>query len=142
MHVHQMNFMIVSALNVFFGTFIIIHEIIGFVVDVSCWHYFFGMFTQTSFNIDVIPMQLDRFLAVYWNINYSGRVSKKMALISCLSSKVTATVVTLCVAYLDDSYGKCSADLALTYLKGSNIYLDAYPKLVVGCILYKQGRKL
>ena len=119
MHVHQMNFMIVSALNVFFGVLIVLNEIIGFVliVDVCCWLYFFGMFTQISFNIDVILMQLDRFLAVYWNIKYSGRVSTKMSLISCLSSKLTAIIVTLCVAYIDDSYGKCSADLALIYLK-------------------------
>ena len=86
-------------------------------------------------NTDVFLMQIDRFLAVYWNLKYKSRVTAKMAIRSCLASKVFAIIVTVSVASLDQPYGKCSSRFEMLSLKKTNIYLDAYPKLLVACVL-------
>ena len=57
-----------------------------------------------------------------------------MVKISCFASKVFNIIVTLSVAALEPTYSKwCKA--AIFQFKDSNIYLDAYPRLILACIL-------
>jgi hypothetical protein len=80
-------------------------------------------------------MQVDRFLAVYWNMKYSSHVTYKLALKCCIGSKVFAAFVTFLVAILDPEYSKCEDEYSFIHLKTWNIYLDAYPKIAVTLIL-------
>ena len=132
-HVFQINFMSLSIWLLFFQCIKIIHELSNF--NESCLFYIFGFFGHFSWNSDVVLMQIDRFLAIYWNIRYKSRVTTKMAIISCLASKVCTTILTVFVVIYDKSYSQCSVPIFLYHLKSSNIYLDAYPKLVAACIL-------
>ena len=80
-------------------------------------------------------MQIDRALAIYWNIEYKGRVSSKTAMRSCFISKIVAAFITFLVSHLDPEYNKCTELYAMFQLKKSNIYLEAYPLMAVSCIL-------
>ena len=82
-------------------------------------------------------MQIDRFLALYWDLLYKDRVTTNMALSACFLSKVFAIMLTTSIGYVDKEYSKCTyqCKFSLFHLKTTNIYLDAYPKLVAISIL-------
>ena len=80
-------------------------------------------------------MQVDRFLAVYWNVEYSSRITYRMALRGCIGSKVLATFVTSMVGLLDPEYSSCSAEYSFIHLKPVNIYLVSYPNLTSALLL-------
>ena len=100
-----------------------------------CPYYLFGFFTTTFFNIDVVFMQMDRALAVYWNLNYRSRVTSKLAIKSCMASKFIAAILTFLVAGLDRGYNNCSEPFAIFFLKRTNIYFDSFPSMAVSSIL-------
>ena len=137
MHVFQLNFMIVSTLRIIFPALSVLDQLIGFKHGpvASCLYYFPIFFAYLSFNTDLVLMQVDRFLAVYWNMKYSSHVTYKLALRCCIGSKVFATLVTFLVAILDPEYSKCEDEYSYIHLKDWNIYLDAYPKLAVALLL-------
>ena len=58
-----------------------------------------------------------------------------MALRSCVAGKVFATILTILVAKLDPTYRECSSSYQMRFLKPTNIYVDAYPKLIVTCVM-------
>ena len=89
---------------------------------------------MVCFNIDLVIMQIERFLALYWDLLYKNRVTTKMAFASCIISKVFVTLITACMAFLNPEYQKCTNKYRLFNLKAANIYLDAYPKLFAICV--------
>ena len=135
MHVFQLNHMAVISSRASFSLIAIGHQLVGSYNDDSCFYYFFGFFTLFCLNTDVFLMQIDRFLAVYWNLKYKSRITTKMALRSCIASKLFAIIVTILVASLDQKYSQCVSTYLMLDLKNSNIYLDAYPKIFVACVL-------
>ena len=82
-------------------------------------------------------MQMDRFLALYWNLLYKDRVTTNTAFSCCFLSKVFAIMLTTLIGLIDTDYSKCTyqCKYSLFHLKSTNIYLDAYPKLVAIGIL-------
>ena len=134
MHIFLLNFLSGSILRVCFHCIVIVEDLVDDKKD-TCAYNFLGLFALVSFNIDVILMQIDNFLAVYWNVKYKPRVSTKLAQKCCLAAKLISLVAVCCVALLDPSYGKCSSKIAFLNLRLANIYLDAYPKILIACIL-------
>jgi hypothetical protein len=122
MHIFQLNLLMVCALRSSFP----LMEITRYGMDNtdSCWHYFFGLFCLICFNTDLLLEQLDRFLAVYWNVKYKGRITTKMAKIGCIISKLFGLILTILVAALDPTYGKCIKEYELLNVKTANIFLQ------------------
>jgi hypothetical protein len=122
MHIFQLNLLMVCALRSSFP----LMEITRYGMDNtdSCWHYFFGLFCLICFNTDLLLEQLDRFLAVYWNVKYKGRITTKMAKIGCIISKLFGLILTIFVAALDPTYGKCIKEYELLNVKTANIFLQ------------------
>ena len=116
---------------------VVIHKLIrkGNAAEDSCWHYFFGLFCLICFNTEVVLLQTDRFLAVYWNVKYKGRITAKIAKFCCIGSKVFSFILTFLVAILDPTYRTFTAGYEELNLKTANIYLDGYPKLFVASML-------
>ena len=138
-HVFQLNFMSVSTFLVFSPFIVAVIKLFGAgnCFGGYCPNYFYGFFAETCFNIDIVLMQIDRFLALYWDLLYKDRVTTNMALSACFLSKVFAIMLTTSIGYLDKEYSKCTyqCKYSLFHLKTTNIYLDAYPKLVAISIL-------
>ena len=131
MHIFQLNFLMAVVLRSSFPLMEITR--FGMQNGDSCWHYFFGLFSLICFNTDLLFGQFDRFLAIYWNVEYKGRITTKMAKIGCIVSKLFGLMLTIMVALLDPTYGKCMEGYELLkgyeLVKTANICLDAYPKL-------------
>ena len=136
-HVFQLNFMIVSTLSVIFPAMASLDQLTGFIYQPggSCYYYFPLFFAYFCFNTDLVMMQVDRFLAVYWNMKYASRITYKLALRFCIGSKVLAAVVTMMVGFLDLQYSTCAEEYAFIHLKLVNIYLVSIPNLGSGVIL-------
>ena len=132
-HVFQINFMSLSIWLLCFQCIKIIQDLVN--QNESCLFYIFGFFGLTSWNCDIVLMQIDRVLAIYWKLGYKSRVTTKMAIISCISSKFITMISSSIVFIYDTTYTHCSHPLSLFHLKSSNVYMDAYPKLVVADIL-------
>ena len=132
-HIFQINFMSLSIWLLCFQCIKIIQDLVN--QNESCLFYIFGFFGLTSWNCDIVLMQIDRVLAIYWNLRYKSRVRTKMAIISCISSKFITMILSSIVFIYDETYFHCSHPLTLFHLKSSNVYMDAYPKLVVAGIL-------
>ena len=133
LHIYLLNYVAGYTLRLAFGVMRAAgkHE---FFDQEYCPYYFFGLFTITFYNIDIMLMQIDRFLAIYWNSAYKSRITATMATRSCIMSKSIAAVVTFLVFCLDQTYNKCSEPFAMFHLKKTNIYVDAYPSVAVAII--------
>ena len=136
LHIYLLNYMAGYTLRIALGVMVVVDNLAQIHYQDYCPFYLFGLFVIIFFNLDVILMQIDRTQAVYWNIEYPSRFTPKRALRNCIASKVIAAIVTILVARLDPSYCKCIEPFALFYLKNTNIYLDAYPSMVVSIILF------
>ena len=133
MHVFLLNLISVITFCITFQLMHIVHSLVG--IGNVCLYYYFGVFIHISFNTDMTLMQIDRFLAVFWNIKYKSRVTTEMALRSCVASKVFAMILTILIAKLDPTYRECSSSYRMWFLKSSTIHFDAYPKLIVACAM-------
>ena len=69
--------------------------------------HFFLYFIRFSFYFGIILTQIDRFLALYWNVKYKSRVTKDDALKTVLISKVVLFTITFLVVKLDGKALKC-----------------------------------
>ena len=136
-HIFHLHFLMACAQIFSFALMVVFHKLIrkGNAAEDSCWHYFFGLFCLICFNTEVVLLQMDRFLAVYWNVKYKGRITSKIAKFSCIGSKVFSFILTLLVAILDPTYITFTAGFEELNLKTANIYLDAYPKIFVAIML-------
>ena len=117
--------------------FSLLDQISGFAFSPGniCWYNFAIFFTFSCFLTDLVIMQINSFLAVYWNAKYNGRVTPFLAYICCVISKLICIFLTILVGYLDPDYTRCTVDYAFMHLKSLNIYFISYPKLFVALIL-------
>ena len=141
MNVFWLNFFIISSLLPCFYILKIIDS--RFSISQNLFDYcplhYFGIFVHISFNLDVACMQIDRFLAIYWDIQYKSRVTTNKAILVCLINKLVSVVITAGMVFINPGYGKCGCSKASNILlrtTSTNIYLDAYPKLVVFVITF------
>ena len=100
-HIFELNILASAAL------FIINNSIFGFDILFEFDHYFcaighfFGVYNTLSFYIGIISSQVDRFLALYWNVSYKGRVTPELATKIVFCEKLLLLVPVVVLATLD-----------------------------------------
>ena len=78
---------------------------------------------------------MDRFLAVYWNVEYKQRVTTKMAKISCGASMIIGLIIIAFVAVFDPSYIRCTENYRNLKARPINRFLIYFPRLFVALVL-------
>ena len=120
-HIFIMNMLLSISLKCLYLVIVYIHRML--TSSAFCPHYFFGLIIFTSNNLDIIIMQMDRFVAVFWSLLYPGIATNSKALLICCSSKILSTVLALAVLFLDKECLKCMKITPLLFTRPSNILL-------------------
>ena len=100
-HIFELNIMVSAAL------LIINNSLYGFDQyfeegDYFCAIvHFSGIYNEISFYMGVLSSQADRFLALYWNVSYKGRVTPELATKILMLEKL-ALFILLCVGAMFD----------------------------------------
>ena len=133
-----------TALDIFFD------ESDLFCPIVHCAMYY----VVFSFYLGILITQADRFLALYWSVKYTSRVTKEKALTTVGISKVVIFIITAIAAMVDGKILECfdSTFYGCRMLKGMFLWVT-FPMMftlftVVGVSMYvlyiivKQSRKV
>ena len=135
-HIFMLNLLITFTLKCCYLIFIYHYTMLmssgSFEV---CFHYFVGLVIFISTNIDIIIMQVDRFVAVFWSLQYPGFATNGRAILTCFVSKLINIVVSLLVFFLDKDFPKCMKTIPLLITKTSSIVLISCPHLFVTVIV-------
>ena len=111
-----------------------------------CLHYIFGLVIFVSTYIQIIIMQVDRFVAIFWSLHYPGFATNSKAVLICCVSKIFSTAVSVSVLFFDTEYLKCLKIFPLLITKTSNIILISCLQLcssvVVGIVSSYLGFKM
>ena len=106
-HIYELNnltnwallamFNALTALDIFFDE-----------SDFFCPIIHFGLYYVVfSFYLGILITQADRFLALYWNVKYTSRVTKEKAVRTVGISKVVIFIITIIVAIIDGQILQC-----------------------------------
>ena len=68
--------------------------------------------SRLSFYLDICWTQIDRFLALYWNIEYKERVTNNKAVVVITITKVVQLVLALVVMCIDPAWFECQSGKA------------------------------
>ena len=121
-HIFELNILASAAL------FIINNSIFGFDPLFESDHYFcaighfLGVYNTFSLYIGIISSQLDRFLALYWNVSYKGRVTPELAtkIVGC--EKLFLLVPVFLFAVLDPAMLRCyQGSVSLCHQTGASL---------------------
>ena len=133
-HVHQINYFLAFCFPISSILVTYLHRLEPEMWEI-CSENYFRLFSFMSINLDMMVMQLDRFLAVYWATHYNTYVTVKVSRTICVSNKVLAMIAVCFVNFLADDFSTCYVDYDVLKSK-PHIFMDAYPKVVtVGIIL-------
>ena len=115
--------------------------------------HFFLYFIRFSFYVGIILTQIDRFLALYWNVKYKSRVTKDDALKTVFISKVVLFIITFLVMKWDGTSLECfsSTFFSCRMLKGNMMLINlpmfvtlvvviAVSFYVLACILKQKNK--
>ena len=100
-HIFELNILASAAL------LIINNSIFGFDILFESDHYFCavghfcGVYNTFSFYIGIISSQVDRFLGLYWNVSYKGRVTPELSTKIVLCEKLGLLVAVVVFAMSD-----------------------------------------
>ena len=86
-HLFQINLLITFLLQILFWIFNVLYNISTDMASSFCPHYWFGLFIFMSNNTDILLIQLDRFVAVFWSLEYPGFATNTRAICACLVAK-------------------------------------------------------
>jgi hypothetical protein len=86
-----------------------------------CPHYLFGLFLVVTINIDIIIMQIDRFVAVSWSLEYPAFATNGKAVLVCCVSKILPSAISFTVLFLDTEYLKCADIFLLFFTRTTNM---------------------
>jgi hypothetical protein len=131
-HIFLINLCIGFILNCSYFTFFAFYPMFKSKQSFDdCPHYWFGLFTFMAIDLDIIIMQVDRFVAVFWSLEYPGFASNGRAAFVCCVSKVLTAVVSSCVLFLDTDYTKCGELYPLLMTRTTNMIFISCPQLCV-----------
>ena len=103
-----------------------------------CFYYFIGIIIFISNNLDIIIMQVDRFVAIFWSLSYPGLATNGRAMLICCMTKVCALVTAVLVLILDRDYLTCIKIIPLQLTLTTNMTLISGSQLcsaiVVGIV--------
>ena len=106
-HIFELNILASAAL------LIINNSLFGFdpffdADDYYCgFVHFFGVYNAVSLYIGIIFSQVDRLLALYWNVSYKGRVTPELATKILVVQKLLLLVVIVFCFMFDSAVGQC-----------------------------------
>ena len=138
-HIFELNILASAAL------LIINNSLYGFDPLFESDHYFcgivhfFGVYNTFSFYIGIISSQVDRFLALYWNVSYKGRVTPELSSKIVLCEKFFLLIPVLVFAVTDPALLNCypgPASLCRQRLRGlTSVWCRAVFWLMIATVL-------
>ena len=123
-HIFLINLIITFILTFSFLIFNPLYPMLKLNTSVSfdfCPHYLFGLFLVVTINIDIIIMQIDRFVAVFWSLEYPAFATNGKAVLVCCVSKILPSAVSFTVLFLDTEYLKCADIFLLFFTRTTNM---------------------
>ena len=81
--------------------------------------------TRLSFYLDICWTQIDRFLALYWNIEYKERVTNNKTMVIIIITKLINLVLALFILWIDPAWFECQSGKAYqcsVYKKNNALY--------------------
>ena len=132
-HIFILNYFGTQALKLFS------HDLIHVFIILSrnhenCNEYLFSLFASLSWYFGIISMNMDRFVAIFWDIHYKERVTTSRSIGVCICSMVTAGSLTCLARMMDDHYSTCSSQEIIVNTRITNILLEGVTKLLVAVI--------
>ena len=94
--------------------------------------------TRLSFYLDICWTQLDRCLALYWNIEYKERVTNNKAMVIIIITKVINLVLALFIMWIDPAWFECQSGKAYecsVYKKNSALYFTIPTTLTMTTVI-------
>ena len=107
LHIFELNILASAAL------LLINNSLFGFDPHIDSDHFycgvvhFLGLYNKFSFYFGIISSQLDRFLALYWNVSYKGRVTPELVIKMIFLQKLFILIVLLLFCMFDSPALKC-----------------------------------
>ena len=81
--------------------------------------------TRLSFYLDICWTQIDRFLALYWNIEYKERVTNNKTMVIIIITKLINFILALFILWIDPAWFECQSGKAYqcsVYKKNNALY--------------------
>ena len=94
---------------------------------------------RLSFYLDICWTQIDRFLALYWNIEYKERVTNNKALATITITKVVNLILALIALIMDPTWFECQNDCqsyqCTVYKKNNALYFTFSTILALATVI-------
>ena len=87
-------------------------------------------------NIDILIIQVDRFIAVFWSLQYPSFATNGRAILISFVTKIITVALSSCVLFLDTDYNKCSYLFSLYFTRTTNIILISCIQLSVTVVVF------
>ena len=132
-HVFQINYFIGISLLLCYGLIsVIVQEtfVRGNSLAHLCVYHFFGLFTFVNGSIDIIMMQIDRFLAIYKPLWHHSEVTTSLSMKICAYIKIVSTAHAVLAGFMDPDFGHCHECLRCMNTKPAHVATESYTKLV------------
>ena len=101
------------------------------VSECLCLHYYLHLITNLVLRLGIIALQVDRLIAIYWDIHYTEYVTNSRAMEVCVFNLVigTAVGVGFVTGYRTNEYGKCT-HLSILFTRKTNTFLNGIPQII------------
>jgi hypothetical protein len=124
-----MNFFGTMALHMIVFYFILLFGVFP-VSEHLCFQYYFGLITTMVYCFGIISMQLDRFVAIFWDVHYKAHVTNSRAMKLCGLNVMIATTMGIASRFHNKEYAKCTNHPSLINTRKTNIFLNGIPKIL------------
>ena len=114
--------MIANFLSIMFAVFPVSEDV--------CFQYYALLITNMVFCFGIISMQLDKVIAIFWDVHYKAWVTTSRAMKMCGLNIVMATIIGILMGFIDREYGKCTNKPSLIYTRTTYIILIGILKIV------------
>jgi hypothetical protein len=128
-HVFILNYFGTMTLNMISAEIISLLIIFPASED-TCLQYLFSLFASMTFSFSILCMQADRFLAIFWSIHYTARVTTTRAVTACSLSLLLATMLAFGMKIFVKNYTSCVFPVIMLKTRPSNIAMDGIPKIL------------
>ena len=95
-----------------------------------CVHYCASLVAMICLCLGIITMQLDRFVAIYWDIKYKTYASTKCAVSVCIFNFFFSLILVIAELQLDSSFMKCTDFPSLIYTRYAGLVLGGLFKMI------------
>ena len=121
-HVFLMNYFGMLAFRLIVNGIILLLALYP-VSEEWCYQYNVFLASELTFMLGIISMQIDRFLAIYWNLHYANRVTTRKAILIVCIIPVIAVAASIAALVIDRDNSKCILSFRLIFTRTTNITL-------------------